>query len=52
MVKSALLLLAQNNREVFNVLSIEYGHKNHCFKRRSMIARHVLWLRGMHGLNG
>jgi hypothetical protein len=35
-----LLLLAQNNREAFNVLNIEYGRKSPYFKRRSISARH------------
>ncbi|PIT26690.1 hypothetical protein BGI37_04995 [Snodgrassella alvi] len=40
LVKSALSLLAQNNREAFNVLGIEYGRKSPYFKRRSITARH------------
>lgn len=40
LVKNALLLLAQSNREAFNVLNIEYGRKSPYFKRRSISARH------------
>lgn len=40
LVRCALSLLAQNNREAFNVLNIEYGRKSPYFKRRSISARH------------